>query len=336
MRNKTIKTIILSVLFLNISYLNALSLLTIEVNDEISTNIQKESKLIIRGLTQSLKQKNLSKFNTYTSSLFREKAANNDKKSFDNLCRVFIENDFELIESYHFKNPLSFSENSTKHIGTVVPPIHAKHKFITHNYTLFGGEGLSLFLKSNNEGIQYLFYLSLSKYDKKWKINHMTLANYAVNNLTTADLLKKAKESDTSRQYISSVLYALSAKKILRPSRVLQYIDEDTYKQEIDKIFKNARNKLKFPIKITNIEIINFDIFTGKSGIAPIFLYVTKLPFNKKDLEKEGKELLPNILEQFKGIKKNFSHVVFRAYNEMPTDPKKTYNIFNTVLKIKP
>lgn len=327
---------VIAILALNIQYLHSFSLLTIEVNDEISIQIQQESERLIKNFSKSLQEKDLSKFNKYTSPLFQEKAAKNTKQSFDNLCQVFIENNFQLIESYHFKSPLTFSENSTKHIGTVVPPMHAKHKFITHNYTLFGKEGLSLFLKSDNKGIQYLLYLSLSKYDKEWKINHMTLADYAINNMTAIHLLEKAKSSKDSNQPTSSVLYALGASKTLRPSRVLQYVDEKKYQKEIHEVLKNAKDKLKFPIQVNNIEIIGIDLFIGKEGIAPIFLYVTQMPFNQKSLKKEANKLLANVLQKFKGIKNNFSHVVFRAYNEKPINPKNTYSIINTVLQVKP
>lgn len=63
--------------------------------------------------------------------------------------------------------------------------------------------------------------------------------------------------------------------------------------------------------------------------------YVTDTALDKDALKGEAAIVIPEIKRLYPGLGENFDFVLLRAYNESPTDPKKTYENYTTVIEME-
>ena len=176
----------------------------------------------------------------------------------------------------------------------------------------------------------------MSKFSGEWKINIIHFGNYSISYLTVPKLYNLGMEAKAENRLSSCVVYAWAMNKFLRPAPYLQYIDEQKYIKFIKSSFSEMNSKFKFPFDMEDTKIIGFQIeTTDNEGLIPIILYLTELDLKNPEVEKKARQLKDKILKKFYGLDHDFDYLVMRGYNEMPTDPKKKYNIHGTVIKLK-
>lgn len=72
-----------------------------------------------------------------------------------------------------------------------------------------------------------------------------------------------------------------------------------------------------------------------KGDLLPLVKYLSSIPFEKEtDLRKEAQGMLPELEKLFPGISSYSDHVVFKAFNEMPSDPQKQYASYGVVVEV--
>lgn len=216
--------------------------------------------------------------------------------------------------------------------ATIIPSL-SEDKFIINNFTFLNNEIYNIFLITNNPGRQYLMFLSLSQYDEEWKINTIHIGNYGFDGLNAPELYRKSKEYIENERPLSAILYTVSINEFLRPAPFLQYKDENIYKEFITDSVNTINELMQFPKEISNIKIfgMKYDI-TNEDGFIPIIQYITQTDLDAVKLKEELLNIEEEINEYLENMKDDFPALAFRAFNEMPSDPKKTYNSYTTVL----
>ncbi|MBN2134878.1 MAG: hypothetical protein JW737_04035 [Acidobacteria bacterium] len=178
--------------------------------------------------------------------------------------------------------------------------------------------------------------MSFSKYNDEWKVNILQLGNYSLIGETAPILYKRSKNLFEQGHRTSSALLNIALNNILRPASFLQYRHETEYKNFIEETSNEINEIYNFPIKLGNIEIIGLDIhFVSADGIMPVILYLTDTEFNNEMLKNEINESKNMILQTFPYIDQDFNYAFMRAYNEMPIDKNKSYEIYTTALEFK-
>ena len=303
-----------------------------KINEEIELQLRQEINVIKDKLFEGIKNKDYDKVSKLLSPKLLE-LKNFDIKSFINqIFQLITQNEFLICDQYY---------STIKKIGdeskaTVIPSLSVKNKLIINNLTFYGNESYNLFLKSTKPGWQYLFYLSLSKFDDDWKINIMHVGNYSISYLTAPKLYEIGKEARRKGRLTSCVVYSWAINNFLRPAPYLQYIDEKKYIEFMKSSYSDFNKKITFPFMIGDKKIVGLQIqTTDKEGLIPTILYLTDKNLNNPAVDAEAKQLKEEILKKFYGIDHDFAYMLLRAYNEMPSDPNKKYNVRGTVIKLK-
>jgi len=313
-------------------YYTSLNMVITKANAEIELKLRQEISEIKNELFEGIKNRDYDKVSKLISpKLFEVKDF--DLKSFVNQASTLLDkHDFLIADQY-----LSILKKIGKESkATIVPSLTDKSKFIINNLTFFGKESYNLFLKSTNPGWQHLSFISLSKFNGKWKINIIHFGDYSINNLTAPKLYNLGKKAKSKNRLSSCVVYSWGINKFLRPAPYLQYIDEQKYIKFVESSVSEMSAKFKFPFKIDGITIFGFQTETTNDvGLIPTVLYITDKDLNNPVLDEEAKQLKDEILEKFYGLDQDFDYIIMKAYNEIPSDPKKIYNMRRTVIKLK-
>jgi hypothetical protein len=303
-----------------------------KVNTQIELKLRKEIDKIKNELFEGIKNKDYDKVSRLISPRLSE-VKDFDLESYVNQVSPLL-NKYDFMIKDQYLSTLKTFEKKTK--STIVPSLTDKSKFIINNLTFFGKESYNLFLKSTNPGWQYLIFISLSKFNGQWKINIIHLGDYSIRNLTAPKLYDLATKAKSKNRLSSCVVYSWGINKFLRPAPYLQYIDEQKYIKFIKSSVSQMNEKFNFPFKIGDITIFSFKTeTTDNQGLFPVILYLTDTDVKNPVVREQAKKLKDEVLKKFYGLDHDFDYLVMRAYNEMPTDPKKTYHYHSTVIKLK-
>ena len=91
------------------------------------------------------------------------------------------------------------------------------------------------------------------------------------------------------------------------------------------KLNKNGTEQMLFKISP--------NLYNGK--YSPCVEYVTTTPLNNnEELEKEAKQMIPQLEENYTGIAKDVDFILFIAYEEYPEDENKDYKVFKSAIKV--
>ena len=298
------------------------------INDEINPSLKSEINLLKIELIDCIKKQDYNQIKELLSPELLE------LKEFN--LELLVEQIFPIISNYNFiikdqyYSVMKTVDTDSK--ATIVPSV-SDDKLIINNLEFYNNESYNLFLTSENPGREYLFFLSMSKYNEDWKINIIHFGNYGINGLHPSELYDISNQLISNGKPLSAIFYALAMNKFLRPAPYLQYKEEAIYKEFIDTSISEMNDKMNFPINISNIKIfgMNYEL-TNKDGIIPVIQYITKTELDGSKIEPELKILLADILKLLDGLENDFPVMIMRAYNELPSDPNKKYKVYNTVL----
>ena len=319
-------------IFASINLATTKGLVTTKVNDEIEFQLRQEIYEIKKELFEGIKNKDYDKVSKLISPKLAE-VKNFDLKSFVNQASSLLDKrDFVIVDQY-LSTLKKFGKESK---ATIVPSLTDKSKLIINNLTFFGKESYNLFLKSKNPGWQNSSFISLSKFNGQWKINIIHFGDYSINNLTPPKLYVLGNKAKRKNRLSSCVVYSWGINKFLRPAPYLQYIDEQKYIKFVKSSVSEMNAKFKFPFEIDGITIFSFQtVTTNDVGLIPLILYITDKDLKNPVVATEAKQLKGEILKKFYGLDHDFDYIIMKAYNEIPSDPKKIYNFRRTVIKLK-
>lgn len=297
------------------------------INDEISESLQSEITEIHSQVFNTIETKDYSSFKKFLSPQLIEMEGLNITEIVDYYYDYISKYDYVVADQYYSK----FKESD---ITTSIIASFNEDKLIINNLKVHGNEAYNVFLRSDNDGIGYIVYISLFKYNGEWKVNLMHIGNDSISRLTAPGLYKHSKKLKDNNRLVSSTFYAFAMYKLLRPAPYLQYKNEKMYIEYSQNTVKEINELLDFPINISNMKIFNIDImFSHSDGITPIISYLTETELEAPVIVDEANESKENIMDVFPGIEQDFKSVVMKAYNEMPSDPKKKYRSYNTILE---
>ncbi len=305
---------------------------TTKLNEEIDPGLRQDIRKIKTGLFKAIKDKDYKKIDRFLSPRLSESKEINIKSFIDKISGMIRTNEFVIKDQYHSKLKKIVKEAKSK--TTIIPSLSKKNKFIINNLVFYGNESYNLFLTSINPGWQYLFYLSFSNEENTWKINLMNVGDFSINNLAAPDLHALGKAAQKNGRLTSCAIYSWAINKLLRPARNLQYVDEKKYIQFIKSSFSDFEKTIKLPIRADDKEIFGIQVeTTKKEGLIPVILYLTDKKFDDPVVDAEAKEMKDTVLEKFNGLDHDFDYLLMRAYNEMPSDPKKEYFLLDNISK---
>jgi hypothetical protein len=303
-----------------------------KINEEISPELRQNIIEIKNKLVLGIQNKDYEKVSILLSPELLAAKDFNLEYFINQVPPLTTKGEFIVLDQY-FSTLRKIGNDSQ---ATIIPSISEKNKFIINKLIFYGKEAYNLFLKSTNSGWQYLLFLSLGKFDEAWKINIMHVGSYSITDLAAPELYEIGKEAMRNGRLTSCVVYSWAIQRCIRPAPFLQYIDEKEYLAFVKSSYSDFNNTISFPFKIADKEFIGLQIVTtDNEGLIPVILYMTDKDLKNPEVDKEVEQLKSEIIKKFYGIDHDFEYVLLRAYNEMPTDSQKQYEVRGTILELK-
>jgi hypothetical protein len=311
--------------------------LTTKQNDEINPDLRKQMSDNAPLLFDALKRADWDIIKGISS---QELLAQNQINS-DFLLKiqpVFKDSNFVLFDEYY---TTVFQIGNDK-VFTIIPSLKAGNSLIVNNITIPENSTYLEFWKSAGKDAQRLVFLQFIKNGSAWRLAAIETGAYSVQGMNAPDLVKKSDDLLAEKKYLSSAVYAIAARALMRPAPDLQYQDEQSYLQQIGDNLKTANVNYKFPITLddknkTVVVGVNAALYDD-GGIWPTVNYLTSVTMDQnskiqKPISDEAQNILSAVYEKFPELKESFANIILQAYNEAPTDPTKTYYHYNTPFK---
>jgi hypothetical protein len=326
--------ILLTVFFLpfNSYSLNNHSIITkfeSEIAPELRLEIEKKTEIIINYIIQI----NSEEFNKLLYKDFYKNVSSNASKfltSDRRVIEIFEKRGFTTIDEYF----CTVEKIDRDKLFTIVP---SKERSLIVNIKIPGKQSFMTFLKNSSKNYSYLLFMQFIKEPEEWKLNYLAMGNYAINNQIAPDLVDQCNRLYHQDKLASAALYGLAARKVLRPKPFLQYKKEKEYIKAINEVLNETNQKYNFPIEIKDnldMQLFSLDISISSEGIVPIIKYLDPKRNNNEDtIRDRASKLLPKVYEIFPDLKITFPYIILQAYDEPPVDPKKRYNVFNSIFK---
>ncbi len=236
---------------------------------------------------------------------------------------------YELFDEYYnIQNVVGSNRSST------IIPLQERRLIV--NTTELPKYSYMQFWKSDSLGFQHLLFIYYGQENNEWKVRSLHLGDYSIEGQIPPDLIRKADKFFSEKKYLSSVMYALAGRKVMRPAPYLQYQKEKDYAETIDRIVKAFENTYHFPISVganRNIRLFSVGLEVTTSGIVPVFKYVTATDVtNEKEILGEANTLYPDINAIFPDAQRSFDYIILQAYDQLPITEKR-YRGYNAVFK---
>lgn len=319
-------------LFILLSCTDGTHSISTKLNSAIDSTIRNEVNNVVNTLLLSIKNGDSDTFKTTLSNKLLTVLGGKTDSVFGEMNNLFSEYDFEIFDEYYSK----VAKNGNNNSFTIIPSLSEKSKLIINNITFYSNESYNIFLRSTNkDGIQYLLYLSLSLYNKKWKINVLQICDYSINEQNAVLLFEKSIRLKNENKTMSSAMFALAGNTLLRPKEYLQYPDEPVYKKHFESIIKESNTEYQFPIKITEqFDLFSINIKLMQQGVIPVVAYTTTSSLKDTGkIEQEAQEISREVYKIMPDLETEFSLILFKAFSELPVKKDKKYNTYTTIIK---
>jgi len=295
-----------------------------EIASDLSTSMKNRSLLLMESIRSGDERtiKSLS-----SDELLKQSP--DLSKTISLLKRPFGNEKYELFDEYYNIQKAVGSKQSS----TIVP---LQERRLIVNTSALPKYSYMQFWKSDSLGFQHLLFIYYGQENNEWKLRGLHLGDYSIEDQIAPELTEKANKLFSERNYLSSVIYSLAARKVMRPAPYLQYQKEKDYTETIDKIIKAFEKAYHLPISFgvnRNIRLFSVDLEVTTSGIIPVFKYVTTTDVtNGKEISEEANTLYPELHSIFPDAQGSFNYMILQAYNQLPS-AEKAYTGHNTVYK---
>jgi hypothetical protein len=297
-------------------------------NEEITAEFRTATKDRSLILMESIKSGNEMTFKRLCSDEFLKEHEESSKTIL--LLKKPIDTEkYELFDEYYnIQNVVGSNRSST------IVPLEDRRLIV--KTTALPMYSYMQFWKSDSVGFQHLLFIYYGREDNEWKVRSLYLGDYSIEGLIAPDLIRKADNFFFETKYLSSVMYALAARTVMRPAPYLQYQKEKDYTGTIDRIVRSFENTYHFPISVgsnRNIRLFSIGLEVTTSGIVPVFRYVTATDVaNKKEISAEADSLYPDINAIFPDAEGSFDYTILQAYDQLPNTEKR-YRGYNAIFK---
>jgi hypothetical protein len=299
-----------------------------QFNEEIASDLRTSTKNRSLILMESIKSGDEGTIKSLCSDEFLKQSPDLSKV-ISLLKRPFDTEKFELIDEYYnIQNAVGSNQMST------IVPLQERRLMVST--TALPKYSYMQFWKSDSLGFQHLLFIYYGQKDNKWELIGLNLGNHSIENQIAPELIKNANKLFSEKKYVSSVMYALAARKVMRPGPFLQYQKEKDYTKTIDKIIKTFETIHHFPISLGSnktVLLFSVDLVVTTSGIDPVFKYVTSTDVTDgKGISVEAKTIYPEIHAIFPDAQASFNYVILQAYYHMPSAEKAVPG-YNTIFR---
>jgi hypothetical protein len=245
------------------------------------------------------------------------------------LKKPFDTEKYELFDEYY-----NIQNAVGSHLTSTIVPLQERRLIV--NITELPKYSYMQFWKSDSLGFQHLLFIYYGQENNEWKLRALHVGDYSIENQIAPELIEKANKLFSEKKYISSVVYTLAARRVMRPAPYLQYQKEKDYTKTIDKINRAFENSNHLPISLGanhNIKLFSIDLVVTTTGIGPVFKYVTSTDVtNGKEISGEAKTLYTEIHAIFPDAQASFEYIILQAYDQLPS-PEKASPGYNTIFK---
>jgi hypothetical protein len=202
---------------------------------------------------------------------------------------------------------------------------------------------VSLFTSEASQ-TEALYTIVWGEYEDGWKIHNFDVASFGWSGRRGPDWFEEAQKVREQSGDIAAYLTLKAVSGLIRPSRVFAWKDlEGQVSEFYAEISESVASKLSEPIVVQELDtkptIYGLDATTVKDlpgQIIPTILYVSKYPNSEADLvSEEAHQMALHLEEYFEGVTDLGANLLFVAYEEPPTDPKKQYKMYRTVVEVE-
>jgi hypothetical protein len=196
-----------------------------------------------------------------------------------------------------------------------------------------------LSLLNTQEFNQLLLSIIYVKQDNNWKVYLVNIGSFKIAEKNAVQWYEEALPYYNQGYLISAGFRLGMAKSCLHPAPFLKYQKEDKIVELIEKDQAEINSKYSFPIQLSHIES-NPVIYSIKpqfvqQDIIPVVWYITSIKLEDiNNLKEEANLMSPIVQQMFPGIAEGTKYIVFKAFSELPNDPKKTYTSYGTVVEV--
>lgn len=296
-------------------------------NSEIDPSIKEEIQTINFSIISSINNNNPK----HTYDLFVDEVKENGLDSIANLFKqikpIVSENTFTAINDYHVKY---------RGLGKTNFPIPSETEppFFTHVKCSSSEYYISI-LESSGSFRDFSLTFIYEKNNERWFLKVLHLGVVRVAGKNAIDWFREGEKLYEKDHFVPSALRFSMAMNVLRPAPFIQYKDEKDIKDLHEKNLKKLENH-NFPILLdldSNPQIYAVDPQFVKGNMYPLIKYITKFSIkDEENIRKEVNKIHPVVESIFPGISSYGNYVIYRAYDEKPSDPNKQYQVFGVVI----
>lgn len=174
-----------------------------------------------------------------------------------------------------------------------------------------------------------------------WKISTIWVGgSFSVGGKKAQAWLEDAQALSSKGEVIPAILRMTAGAKCLRPIPVAQYEHEKEF-QDFGRALKSRVDK-QYPMPMVLSEVpsspklLGLDVSFGENLLVPMINVLTTTPLADRDgLEKEASSIDKALPDRLPGVCTGTHIYMLRAYNEMPSDPKKNYAVYGLERKCR-
>lgn len=176
------------------------------------------------------------------------------------------------------------------------------------------------------------------KDNDQWKLYGFHVGVLRVAAKSALEWFEEGKALMAKGDGIPALLRLKVGKMCLRPVPFMQYEKEKEWNAVAQKLM--GQLKIQFPIQLKEVkgspEIFGLDANFDKTNLVPAVQYVTKIPLEKTaELQTEADAMTAALRKMIPSFGKETKAIFFRAFAEMPKDPKKEYTFYGLKVDIK-
>lgn len=324
--NKIVVLLLLTIPLLALLYALNFGGTTSFHNDEIRKDIRQEIHDLNERIIKSFRENK-------PEDLYDLLADENKEERFVSIKEVFQESNpaiakskFEFSQDYHVKYWCIGERLSS--VPSRTDPLFFIHVTISNR----GHKFVSL-METKGHFQDYLLYFEYEKSDGQWKLHALHGGIIRIANRTSVDWSNEAQQMYAKGHFLPAMIRLTVAGQFLRPTPLIQY-EKEMEMVELQNKCRSQLKELPMPLQLeTKPEIVGVAPQFVRSEIMPLVRYLSQIPLdNESGIRQEANSILPVMEVIFPGISSYSDHVVFKAFNEMPSDPKKLYKSYGVVV----